>query len=96
MPMVSLLVRTVLSRHQDIFRDYCHPAKLAGRSSQLTLREPTHKRACEAISKMLPLGNPDTGWKPMLHWFFGLLSALSERSLEAVAVSPRWRRDVVT
>jgi hypothetical protein len=22
---------------------------------------------CEAISKMLPVGNPDTGWKPMLH-----------------------------
>ena len=22
---------------------------------------------CEAISKMLPFGNPDTGWKPMLH-----------------------------
>jgi hypothetical protein len=44
-----------------------------------------HRSTCEQ----------NTGWKPMLDWFSRLFSALSEPSPEAIAVSPRWRRDGV-
>ena len=48
--------------------------------------------------KMLWVGNTarceqNTGWKPMLHWFSGLLSAISEPFWKLIAVSPRWRGD---
>jgi hypothetical protein len=52
-------------------------------STQDSTRE--HRSTCEQ----------NTGWKPMLHWFSRLFSVLSEPSPEAIAVSPRWRRDGV-
>jgi hypothetical protein len=52
---------------------------------------------CEAciISKVSPVANPDTGWKPVLHWSSGESSALPKCLLTGVPCAPRRQATVI-
>jgi uncharacterized membrane protein YkvA (DUF1232 family) len=50
----SLIVRTVLSRHQDVFRDYCRFRKIRWSKISLALREPTTARDSSGQDRKRP------------------------------------------